>query len=159
MEQREDRNGQRKSKNRDCEIDSSYCSEIEGLCFFFFLLRNCVYMVKYEIALVEAPHVSSSIDFHRPGPILVPQVFFFFSPAALFKGLERLWWGNVIEKHLTLPHLLIPEWPSCFCNQSHDEKRVKEISTVSRVSLRTQLQDGRFPLLAVPVKRFTSITT
>lgn len=51
------------------------------------------------------------------------------------------------------------------CNQSRvkKKKKVKEIessvSTVSRVSLRTQLQDGRFPLLAVPVKRFTGITT
>lgn len=44
MEKREDRNGQRKSKNRDCEIDSSYCSEIEGLCFFFSFSSETVYI-------------------------------------------------------------------------------------------------------------------
>lgn len=160
MEKREDRNGQRKSKNRDCEIDSSYCSEIEGLCFFFFLSpqKLCIYGEIWN-SLSGGPSCKQQYWFPQTWSNFGTTSFVFFSPAALFKGLERLWWGNVIEKHLTLPHLLIPEWPSCFCNQSHDEKRVKEISTVSRVSLRTQLQDGRFPLLAVPVKRFTSITT
>lgn len=127
----------------------------------FFGVRSRVLTTEYETA-----HVSSSIDFQRPGPIMLPLLLsrpitdlFKKRPGVTLVG--RNFGHRPTSVSSPPPPPLPPRLADCFCHQSHRGKKEIEsaVSTVSRVSLRTQLQDGRFPLLAVPVKRFTGITT
>lgn len=154
---REDRRRRGESKNSGCEIDSSYRSEIEG---FFFSCKKL--------------RVDGGIWNSFGGSPSCKQQYWFpetwsnygtagFVPANQWPLKDQTdsggaeFWAS--PNFASSPPLRAAD---CFCHQSHREK-VKEIesavSTVSRVSLRTRLQDGRFPLLAVPVKRFTGITT
>lgn len=155
VEKKEDRGRWGESKNCGCEINSSYCSEIEG--FFFFCQKPCVEGGIWN-SCGRGPWCKQQYWFYRDMVQLWCHRFCLCplkdqTDSGGAKILGIAWLCLISSSHGGRLFLLTKP------QRESQGNRVCCFYSFQRLSEDTQLHDGRFPLLAAPVKRCTGITT